>query len=506
VPVIKQLSLLVVVLAGAPLALAQAPAPLADAYLVLERGRVALLAEKYVEAGEALDSLLHSREFAGLDASLQFRTFLFSALAASGRDDYLSAHEYMLAATQFPEADAEQWMLRARYALYVDALPDAALALTTTARRWPEALMEDDDQKEFVGTIAFRLRRDAARHADYLQLADALFAAKFKREFDAEPDGLWSDLILGALEHGDTKRARELAGRVENTDTLLAMRIDKRFDPVVRADPKRFDLSAAMKRHTKKLARQMADQPRRLAVFVQYLYALMDEGRYAEVLADSDAALKKVAKGTAQAPAHDDLDQSLNWVYNHKAAALRALGRWNEALAAMDAGSHLVERGSDNVSQAINLGSNLNDAGQPQKALDALAAVDWSRGLSPYGRMQLECVRYIAYLQLGNRSEAEKVLAYLREHHDDANDTWQYAMLESGDEDGAAAALIAQLRDTETRGSALATVQDYPPHIRSARMRESHDRWAHLVARADVTAAINEVGRIEKVPVYQLSD
>jgi hypothetical protein len=506
--------LLALLLAITPLAMAQAPAPpaitipasAAEAYDTLESARQALLKDDYAAAGLATDAILKMRDFAGLDPGLQFRTVYFAAFAAAGREDYLSAHEWMIAATQFDAAESAQWLMRARYAMAVDALPDAALALTTTARRWPAALVEDDDLKEFVMHAAYRLRRDPARRADYLGLAEALLAARFKGQLNTEPDGLWSDLILEALAHQDLKRAHEIATRVDNTDTILAMRIDKRFDPIVQADRKRFDLEAAMQRKSKRLEKQMHEQPRKLDAFVQYAYALFDEGRFADVLSSCDAILAKIQKAPTKSAPYDDLDQSLNWVYNHKAGALRALGRWDEALVVMEAGSHQRERGSDNVSQAINLGFHFNDAGQPQKALDALAAVDWAQGLSPYGRMQLEYVRYVAYLQLDKRAEADEVLAYLRTHHADADDTWQDAMLQAGDQDGAAAAFITQLHDPELRGAALALAQNYPQRRLSPRMQENHDKWQKLVARADVRAAIDEVGRIERVPVYQRAD
>jgi tetratricopeptide (TPR) repeat protein len=505
----KPLHWLAALLAVSSLALAQSPvtptatpATKAEAIDTLERGRQALLADDYVAAGQSADAVMRMRNFQALDAGLQFRTFLFASFAASGRDDNLSAHEWMTAATQYDEAGAAEWLQRARYATYVDDLADAALALGTTAQRWPAALVADPDDRELVGQIIFDLRRDPVRRADYLQLGNALFAAKFTREFDTQPDGLWSDLILDALEHQDMGRARELAARVENTDTLLAMRIDKRFDQVVQSEPKRYDLGAALKRNAARLETLASRQPRRLAAFVELASALADQGRYADILARCDAILRKVAQASARSPAYDDLDRSLNWVYDHKARALSALGRWDESIRAMEEGSRVVEHGSNNVSQAINLAYQLTDAGQPQKALDVLAPVDWTHDLSPYGRMQLQYVRYVASLQLGNRDEAEKVLAYLREHHEDAADTWNSAMLESGDEDGAAAALIAQLRDPQMRGDALKSVQQYPPRILSARARDFRERWTKLVARADVLAVVNDVGRIEKVPIY----
>ena len=45
----------------------------------------------------------------------------------------------------------------------------------------------------------------------------------------------------------------------------------------------------------------------------------------------------------------------------------------------------------------------------------ALDGIDWAHSLSPYGRMQLQYVRYRAHLQLSaNVQEADNVLAYLR--------------------------------------------------------------------------------------------
>ncbi len=172
----------------------------------------------------------------------------------------------------------------------------------------------------------------------------------------------------------------------------------------------------------------------------------------------------------------------------------------------MEQGRVKSEDGSPNVSQAINLGFHYNDAGQPRKALEVLDGIDWARSLSPYGRMQLQHVRYRAYLQLDNQAEAGNVLAYLRQHHDDAEDTWLLAMLDSGDMDGAAELLISQLRNTTTRGTALRDAQEFRRLPLQPRMEEARARWETLVTRPDVLAVINEVGRREKVPIYDTPD
>jgi len=481
----------------------QAPAN-PDVYQVIERGRLALLADKYQEAIDAIEEALRMPEFLTLESSAQFRVFLLAAFADRGREDYLGAHEYMMLATGFPDANAEHWLMRAQYASRVDAWPDAALAVTTIAKQWPEFIADADER--LISRAAFRANDDGKHKAERIELLKALFAAHFVLEGGSQPDGLWHDLVLDALEHHDLRRAREVAGRIQGASTLLHMRADRRFDAVVKAERRTFNLTAAVKRECKRLAKTADANPRSLGVRVQYGYALLDAGRFAELLALTEEIIARVSTARADEAPYDDIEDQLNWIYNHKAAALRALGRWDDALIVMEAARLQPEDGSINVSQAINLGWHYVDYGKPENALEALDGIDWAHSLSAYGRMQLQYVRYRAYLQLANLQEADNVLAYLREHRDDAQDTWQLAMLDAGDFDGAAALLIARLRDPEKRYEALGEVQEYLPLPRLPRQAEALARWEELVARADVAAAIDEVGRREKAPKYDVPD
>jgi tetratricopeptide (TPR) repeat protein len=502
----------IVLAAGAPVS-HSAPAREANAtdakaasgiFAAIERGRQALLADKFAEAADEIEAVLAMPEFAALEDSVQFHVFLFGAFADSGREDYLGAHEFMVLATEFPEAKAEHWFMRARYASWVDAWNDALTAVTTIAKRWPESMTSENAL--LVSRIAYRSREDGRNKAEVLDLLNALFTAKFTLEWGTQPDGLWHDLISDALERNDLKRAREIAKRVQDASTLLHMRADRRFDALVRAEPRTFDLEAAIERERKRLAKLAAANPRSLSVRVQYGYTLLTAGRFAELLKLSADVIEKNAAAPEGAPAFDDIPDQLNWIYNHKAAALRALGRWEEALAVMEAGRRTEEEGSVNVSQAINLGWHYADFGRPQDALDALDGIDWAHSLSPYGRMQLQHVRYRAYLQLANTKEADDVLAYLREHREEAEGTWQLVLVDAGDFDGAAALLISRLRDPAQRYEALGEVQIYKPLPRLPRQAEEMARWEKLVTRADVAAAIAEVGRREIAPMYDVPD
>jgi hypothetical protein len=475
-----------------------------DVYAAIERGRVALLADKFQEAADAIEEALTMPEFLALEHSAQFRVFLLAALADRGREDYLGAHEFMMLATGYPDANAEHWLMRAQYASWVDAWPDAALAVATIARQWPEFIADADDR--LISRIAFRANADGNHRTERIALLKALFAANFVLEGGSQPDGLWRDLALDALEHHNLRRARQIAGRIQGATTLVQMRADRRFDALVKAEKRAFNIHRAVKRECRRLEKTAAANSRSLGVRVQYGYALLVAGRFAELLALTDELIARVIAARSDEAPFDDIDEQFNWIYNHKAASLRALARWDEALVVMETARQKPDEGSINVGQAINLGWHYVDYGKPGNALKALEGIDWARSVSPYGRMQLQYVRYRAYLQLSAVQDADNVFAYLREHREDAEDTWQLAMLESGDVDGAAALLIARLRDPEKRYEALGEVQEYLPLPRLPKQAEARARWQKLVSREDVAAVINEVGRREKVPMYDVPD
>jgi hypothetical protein len=78
-------------------------------------------------------------------------------------------------------------------------------------------------------------------------------------------------------------------------------------------------------------------------------------------------------------------------------------------------------------------------------------------------------------------------------------------LLEEGDLDGAAAVLIEQLRSPLERSDALASLQDMRVYPSLPAERVADERWRELKQRADVRAAINRVGRIERYPLYSIS-
>ena len=477
-----------------------APPDTRAVYEAIERGRQALIAQKYPDATREIDSALQKPEFAAIPRKDQYRTFLFAAVAAQGREDYLGAHEFAVIATGYPDADGETWVMRTRYAYWVDNYADAGSSLTTVATQFPASL--SDFGAQTVLRIAYQMRDDKKLAAERLELLNALFGAGFTGDFQTEPADLWRELALDAVQRKDQKRAAEVLRRITNPNALVNMRIDRRFDALVQAEPRSFDVAAAARAEVRRWQRVMTANPRKLEPVTRYMSALQAVGNHEEVVALADRILAKQAGGTKEKPAFDDEKDELNWVHDLRARGLRSLGRWDDALAAQVKARAMRETSSDKVSQAINLGSFYASLKRPDEALQALEGLDWANSMSPYGRMQYQAVRLRAYLDKGDRAEAEKVFAYMRENKDAARDTWQFAMLEWGDTDGAAAQYISRLRDPEERTQALYAAQDFLEPPRMPRDAESHVRWLALLDRKDVSAAIDLVGRREKHPIY----
>jgi tetratricopeptide (TPR) repeat protein len=478
------------------------PADARDVYEVIERARQALLADKYADASKAMEEVLQKPAFAELPKSDQFRAFLIAAFAAQGKEDYLGAHEFASIATEFPDATADTWVLRARLASWVDDWADAGTAITTLARRWPDSLGKINDQT--ISLVASKMRDDKKLAADRLELLNALFAAHFTHEWASEPADLWRDLVLDAMQRKDLARAREVLKRVTSPSTLVQMRVDRRYDQLVHAEPKAFDIAAAAAADSKRWRKIMDSNPRKLSPVVQYMYALLTVGGYQEAITLADRVLAKNAKSSKDKPEFEDAAEQINWIYDLKSQALRGLGKWDQALVMQESARQQRDNSTDKVSQAINLGFTYTRLGRPEDALKALDGIDWAHSLSGYGRMQLQDVRLRAYLQLGNREQAEQVFAYMRENRNDAPDTWQDAMLDWGDVDGAAAQYIERLHDPDDRPAALYSAQTFSERPLLPQEIAERKRWQALLARADVAATINEVGRREKHPIYDI--
>jgi tetratricopeptide (TPR) repeat protein len=480
------------------------PVPAREIYDLAEQGRAALVAEKPADALKLLEKAMAKPGFNKAPPELQYFALMLASYAAEGTEDKSKAHEYLVAATRFPDADAELWTRRAGTAAATSQWEDAALSLTTVAKQWPKELKADEYHNWLVNKTVRELGKQPKLHQARTDLLSALFDAGYKSLYGTEPSHLWLLAATEALERKDLKRAREVSRRITDSSTLVAMRIDKRFDELTAAEPKLFDVQAAAERAARQLKSTVKDNPKSLGAVVQYGYALNTLGQFEELLALANGTIAKVEKAPKKDPPYEDLDDNLNWIYNHKATALRALGRRDEAAAALVAWEHSDRNRDDKVSQAINLGFFYNEMGRPEDALKAVAGLEVGRDMSEYGSTQYQFVRFQAYQQSGKEREAGEIVAWMREHQDDSKETAQDTLLEAGDTEGAAALLLSRLQDAEERATALASIQSYAQTPRTEYQQKLDAIKETLFARADVAAAIAQYGRRETFPIYSL--
>jgi len=482
---------------GAPVG-GQANAPLTPVRTVgterraMQQAFAKIRASDFEGADEELQEVIGSKSFDLLEPQEQNSALYTAGMLAIELKDLKRAHALLVRSSNMPVADAEDWHGRLRAAFALDDMQDAVLSLTTIAQRWPETLQEVRDRAVFRVTSEARKLPRGEEH--WLTLAEALYRAKWKLGNHGEPSALWHDLTLYYIDHKAWDRATEVAAHITSPQILIALRADKRFDRVVTANPLIADIDHAAALEIEALQAATANEPRSLETLNELAYALFKSNRYDEALKLSDDALGRIQAGGATAPPFDDVDDQLNWAMDSRARALYALGRWDEAIAQWVHAAELSEHGSDNVSQAINLGDLYCELDRPRDALRAVAVV---MEVSSYGRMQLESVRHAATVEMKAATEAARALTYLREHQAESPGTYQWALVVANDEEAGAHLLISRLEDPKLRSDALLDVQGYTDPLAPPRAMEWRTRWATLIARPDVQAAIAKVGRVE---------
>ncbi len=372
---------------------------------------------------------------------------------------------------------------------------DAAFAiLAEGVERWPGQAMPSLSYEFVVAHLQDLPVEAPGRH----RLLSALHAAGYQREFGADSSELWYQLALGHLHRGEADEARQVLERVVDPWTWLAVRVDRRFDAVVSDGDPRNDLARSVSRRVADLRSRAYVEPRAGSLLLEQLSAMMMAGMHEDVARIAGEVGERAAGG---AKVFDDQDESLSWIYDTGARALLRLGRDEEALAIYRKAAGTSEAGAENVSQRINLAVLLAALERADEAAEVAATVP-EDNISPFGRMVLASVQWdIARLR---RDEAgqRRAGAYLRKHREDGKGVHFTWLLEAGEQDEAAAAFIDRLVDPASRREALLDAQRLR-RPRSTPGGERHlARLDAMLARPDVQAAIERVGRVQTVDIY----
>lgn len=465
----------------------------------IRAGYSAMQAGDLQSADRSFQSVISAPAFDSLKPAVQHAVLLGEGLLLQSMERNAEAHPLLVRACGYSAtASSYDWAARLQTAYALGDFADAGESLVKLAHAWPMTIRQFNDQAVF--RILSELKKSPDGQSLRFQLMDALYAAHWKVEGALEPSWVWMELSLHLLSQGESSRAEDVADHVEAVSSLIEMRVDNRYAPIVNANPTHFDIKRAADSQVQKLRDLVAKAPRSLTMAMELQYALLSVHKEAEVIAIADEVIAKIKNAKNGETLYDDQQSHLIWIMDSRARALERLGRWDEAVAQLSLASRRPESGGMNVSQAINLGVLYVKLG---RAKEALAVVSEVGSMSPYGHMQLESVKYQAAVQLGDSATADAAFAYLQTHQEDAEDTYQEALIHSGKLDEAAKRYIARVEAPETRSDALLEAQNFIDLPTTDAMTKWKLQWKALLARADVQQAINKVGKVERYAVTE---
>ena len=452
-------------------------------------------ADSHARADSLFEDVIADARFGQLPEDERRRLLSAAAWSAARNARLSTAAAWYARVAELGSDDPDDWYRMGLVALDQEDRDAAARAMTVLIGRWPELL--PNLSPDLLYPLAQVGDTSTAERVAFQQ---ALFDANWKGGSAGSPSGVWFQLARTRLRQGDVDRARIVARRITDPETLILLRADRRFDALLDPSSWRANVTHANSREIERMRLLVTAYPDQLEPIVSLGHQLLLGGRHAEAIDLSDATLARMASAPLDAPAFTDPERQV-WLMNHKSLALRRTGHIEEAVAELRRASRLGEDGLPNVSQALNLGSLECARGRPEAALAAAASAG-EEGMSPYGRAVRASIRHCAALQLGDRPAAAAALDELSGLVNDAPIRYLEALLRDGQPDSAAALMRDLLLSDEQRSQALEWAQDCRlPEALPVQVQERAQKQAFL-ARPDILAAINAVGRIESYDLY----
>jgi tetratricopeptide (TPR) repeat protein len=301
-----------------------------------------------------------------------------------------------------------------------------------------------------------------------------------------------------SAEAGDETKAIALLDRATAPGVLMTVAQDRRFAriwPELEAAG-RFDwikVQTSDLQHWRDLAER---EPGRLLNISSQIDALRALGRYDEALALGQAYARRLKAGEA----FDDADEQRPWLLNAHAYTLYDLGRYDEADAVMTEAEGIGQNG-DGVSQRINRAELLIDAGQVARALKVLDTVK-DKQSSTYGLMWRDAGLACAKAQQGDLAGARATAQAMAARWKDNAAAATKALVCADQADEAAALYIRRLDDPTTRAEALEAFRAGRAPPKTPPFQAAFQaRLVAIQARPEVQAAVARWGRALTVPL-----
>lgn len=446
----------------------------------------------FAGANKALKALLSDKRFAALNAKQQLGALLYGAASAFYQDETARSRELFERSARIAPTSYASYMLAVINLL--DGKGDVA------ARHLAAGVRDDLKQlSDYHDALVPETLRSATPDSpERLELMQALLDSGWDQN-GLGASSVWFELAEARLRQGRAEDAKAVIARIDGAMALVRLRTDKRFDALVASLPNLPAPEAAAKARVERLRALVAQQPKRLDALNSLIGALLMVGEWQEGLRLTDEALARVKNAPVDEPAFDD-ESHLSWLKDRRSRLLLVAGRTDEALDELKVAAAMPEDEHPNVSQVLNLGHLYCQLGRPDEALAAIR--DVGKDISGYGQVVEATVKLWAATQKKDARGVARALRDLREHRADGEEPYLDALVISGRLDEAAAELALQLDDPLLRAGVLVQVQHFRELEALPGEVEYRRNWRDMLAREDVRAAIQKVGRIETFAIY----
>lgn len=309
-------------------------------------------------------------------------------------------------------------------------------------------------------------------------------------------DGMMGTYVRLLVQSGETTEALAELGKINDADTLVEARVDRRYAPLwtLPAFDEATKPSDIAKRELDEWEKRYRIYPTVTKVVVHYVVALRQAGAAEKAIS---VARETLSNSGALKSDRDDGDEL--WLRNELVYALKSIGKIDEMLTEV-APILAIDPAKDGnvVSQLINFGQILVELGRTGEGVE-MAKRAWNHS-SQLGKMFIQSIEVCANATT-NKVLAEQTLADMRktEKENYAAVTQGLLCLERSDD--VASLVKKRLSQPESRAGVITAAQTYnaPPFVTPLR-KILNERYQAVIARPDVRKKIEEYGRIETFP------
>ncbi len=306
-------------------------------------------------------------------------------------------------------------------------------------------------------------------------------------------DALRLAVIAGLARRGRLDEAQPHVAALINPVSLVRLAIDRRFQSLWPALEARLGPGADVAD-----AAFIAAAERRLAANPDSLVARAGVAEALNIASKEPEALARMAGVDTTPAALARLGERELWTLSLKANLLADAGRFDEALATLDAVAALPAETHPNTTAFRIIAADMaEEAGRHDEALRRVGAID-AKGLNPFGIQALAGIRICALARAGRTADATAAASALPAgwSADGNNRAVQAALACLGRLDAAAALLIKRLEAEDSRDDTLFELQPFLIADRpNAPDRATKAAMRGLKARPDVKAAFARWGR-----------